>query len=137
MGNVRDGLNRNLPFFVHDYGYVNIAAADFDPITTETDWRGALNISQVGSYRKNGFLARPNADGNFYAVTWDQYHRAMHNPHGLTEVQIIATIVPQLFNGVENQWIECLLIKVFAHGPGQNGGQHDTICTDINVGLLL
>lgn len=132
--NVRDGLNRNLPFFVQNYGYVNIAVVDFDPITTETDWRGALNASQVDYYRANGFLARPNADGNFYAITWQQYHEAMQNPHGLTEVAIIAALVPQLYNGVEDQWIECLLVKVFSHTGNQN---YTTICTDINVGIIL
>ena len=133
MASVKDGLNRTVPFFVQTYGYVNIAAADFDPLTTLTDWRGALNISQVGSYRKNGFLARPSVDGDFYAVTWDQYHNAMHNPHGLTEAQVIAAIVPQLFLGAATQWIECLLIKVFSHSD-QTYGTTAPVC---NIGLIL
>ena len=133
MARNTDGLNRNTPFFIQSYGYVNIAAADFDPITTETDWRGALNISQVGSYRKNGFLARPDADGAFYAVTWDQYHTAMAHPAGLTEAQVIAAIVPQRFEGADNQWIECLLVKVFA----ANDQTYTTIATSVNIGLIL
>ena len=132
MARNTDGLNRNTPFFTQAEGYVTIAAADFDPITTETDWRGALNISQVGSYRKNGFLARPDADGAFYAITWAQYHEAMAHPAGLTEVQVIAALVPQLFEGADNQWIEELLVKVFVHG-----GQYNTVCANINVGLIL
>ena len=133
--NVRDGLNRNLPFFVFDYGYENIAAADFDPITTEIDWTSTpaqFDDSRLDYYRANGFLARPNADGDFYAITWAQYERAIANPHGLTDVQILATLVPQLYNGVQNQWIECLLVKVFAHTA-----QYATTCTDINVGIIL
>lgn len=133
MARNTDGLNRNTPFFIQSYGYVSIAAADFDPITTATDWRGALNISQVGSYRKNGFLARPDADGAFYAVTWDQYNTAMAHPAGLTEAQVIAAIVPQRFEGADNQWIECLLVKVFA----SNDGDYATVATSINVGLIL
>ena len=133
MARAQDGLGRNIPFFVDRYGYVSVVAAGFDPLTTETDWRGALNDSQVGSYRKNGFLARPNADGNFYAIQWEEYNEAMKNPHGLTEAQVIAALVPQLFNGVENQWIECLLIKIFAH----TDQKYSTIATDCNIGLLL
>lgn len=133
MTRVQDGLSRNIPFFVDRYGYVNIVAAAFDPITTETDWRGALNDSQVDFYRKNGFLARPNDDGDFYAIQWEEYNEAMKNPHGLTEVQIIAALVPQLFNGVANQWIECLLIKIFAHTDEKYGCD----ATDCNIGLLL
>lgn len=133
MARNTDGLNRNTPFFIQSYGYVSIAAADFDPITDETDWRGALNDSQVGSYRKNGFLARPDADGAFYAVTWDQYYTAMRHPAGLTEAQVIAAIVPQRFEGADNQWIECLLVKVFA----SNDGDYATVATSINVGLIL
>ena len=133
MARNTDGLNRNTPFFIQSYGYVNIAAANFDPITTEVDWRGALNISQVGSYRKNGFLARPDADGAFYAVTWDQYYTAMRHPAGLTEAQVIAAIVPQRFEGADNQWIECLLVKVFA----ANDQTYTTIATSVNIGLIL
>ena len=133
MARNTDGLNRNTPFFIQSYGYVNIAAADFDPITTETDWRGALNDSQIGSYQKNGFLARPDADGAFYAVTWDQYHTAMRHPAGLTEAQVIAAIVPQRFEGADNQWIECLLVKVFSHSDQT----YAATCVNINVGLIL
>lgn len=133
MARNTDGLNRNTPFFIQDYGYVDISAADFDPITDEADWRGALNDSQVGSYRKNGFLARPDADGAFYAVTWDQYNTAMAHPAGLTEAQVIAAIVPQRFEGADNQWIECLLVKVFA----ADDDNYATIATSINVGLIL
>ena len=131
--NVRDGLNRNIGFEVYAYGYLSIAAADFDPLTTETDWRGALNDSQVGSYRTNGFLARPDADGLFYAITWAQYEQAMKNPHGLTEAQVIATLVPQAFSGVANQWIECLLVKVFDADDAKYG----TIAEAVNIGLIL
>ena len=133
MGRNTDGLNRNTPFFVQTYGYVDISADDFDPITTKTDWRGDLNISQVGSYRTNGFLARPDADGAFYAVTWDQYNTAMVHPAGQTEAEVIAAIVPQLFEGADNQWIECLLVKVFSSADPT----YPTICKNINVGLIL
>jgi len=132
--NVRDGLNRNTPFFVFDYGYVDLSAADFDPLTTETDWRGALNDSQLGSYRMNGFLARPNADGLFYAITWAQYEQAMKNPHGLTEVQVIAALIPQAYLGVANQWIECPLIKIFYPDDDQ---EYKTVATAANIGLIL
>ena len=68
MARNTDGLNRNTPFFIQSYGYVSIAAADFDPITTEVDWRGALNDSQVGSYRKNGFLRDLMLTGVLYII---------------------------------------------------------------------
>jgi hypothetical protein len=57
----------------------------------------------------------------------------MKNPHGLTEVQVIAALVPQAFLGVGSQWIECRLIKVFA----ANDATYATVATNINVGLLL
>ena len=130
--NVRDGLNRNIGFEVYDYGYVSVAAADFDPLTTETDWRGALDDSQLGFYQTNGFFARPNADGIFYGITYAQYREAMINQHGLTEVQVIAALVPQAFLGVGSQWIECRLVKIFA-----SNSQYATIGTAANIGLLL
>ena len=133
MASVKDGLNRTVPFLVHDYGQINIAAADFDPLTTLTDWRGALNISQAGSYRKNGFLVRPWTDGDFYAITWAQYEQAMKNPHGLTEAQVIATLIPQEYLARAGTWIEALLIKVFAH----SNQTYPTVSVEINVGLIL
>ncbi len=137
MGNnLRDGLNRNLPFFVYDYGYADITLADFDPITTEIDWTSTpaqFDDSRLGYYRANGFLARPNADGDFYAITWAQYHAAIQNPEGQTDVAILATLVPQLYNGVENQWVDCLLVKVFSHSDQTYG----STATSINIGIIL
>ena len=130
---VTDGLNRGVPFFISTYGYVSIAAANFDPLTTDTDWRGALNDSQYDYYVKNGFLARPNADGAFYAITWAQLEDAMGRAHGLTRVQVLATLVPQQFLGAQSQWIECLLVKVFA----ANDQTYASTATAINVGIIL
>lgn len=130
---VTDGLNRGVPFFLNDYGYANIAAADFDPITTETDWRGALDNSQLDFYRKNGFLVRPWTDGAFYAITWNQYYNALKAAHGQAEAVVLAALVPQEFLAVGGTWVECLLVKVFAN----NDGDYQTASTEINIGLLL
>lgn len=134
---VTDGLNRGVPFFISEYGYVDISAADFDPLTTLTDWDGAfpegVDDTRYGTYLKNGFLARPNADGNFYAISWTQLERAMGRARGRTRAAVLATLVPQLYNGMENQWVECLLVKVFA----SDDQSYATVATSINVGLIL
>jgi len=57
----------------------------------------------------------------------------MRHPAGLTEAQVIAAIVPQRFEGADNQWIECLLVKVFA----ANDQTYTTIATSVNIGLIL
>lgn len=134
MGNkVTDGLNRGVPFFFSDYGYATIAAANFDPLTTAVDWRGALNDSQYDYYVKNGFLARPWTNGAFYAITWAQLEDAMGRAHGLTRVQVLATLVPQEFLAVGGTWVECLLVKVFAN----DDATYATASTEINIGIIL
>ena len=57
----------------------------------------------------------------------------MAHPAGKTEAEVIAAIVPQRFEGADNQWIECLLVKVFSSADQT----YPTICDNINVGLIL
>lgn len=131
MTKIIGGNNVNVPFLVDDYGYVDISTADFDPITTLTDWKyplGTMHASRQGMYIRKGFLARPNADGNFYAITYRQYHEV----GGSFQDRRGVDLVPQLFLGAANQWIECPLVKVFATDEGSG-----TECTAINVGLIL
>jgi hypothetical protein len=131
MTKVTNGYNVNIPILVDDYGYVDISTADFDPITTLHDWKypvAEMNISRRDQYRRNGFLARPNADGLFYAITYRQYHEvgeSFQNRRGVD-------LVPQPFLGVANEWIECPLVKVFAQDEASG-----TECDAINVGLIL
>jgi hypothetical protein len=130
MTKVTNGYNVNIPILVDDYGYVDISTADFDPITTLHDWKypvAEMNISRQGQYIRNGFLARPNATGLFYAITYRQYHEV-----GGSFQDRGVDLVPQPFLGVANEWIECPLVKVFAQDEASG-----TECDAINVGLIL
>jgi hypothetical protein len=131
MTKIIGGNNVNVPFLVDDYGYVDISTDDFDPITDLTDWKypaGSMNASRRGMYIRKGFLARPNDDGNFYAITYRQYHEV----GGSFQDRRGVDLEPQLFLGSANTWIECPLVKVFATDAGSG-----TECTAINVGLIL
>jgi hypothetical protein len=103
-----DNRGRQIPFFVNSFSYEHIAAADFDPITNATDTYGnAMNASKVGTYSKGGFLVRPDTDGLFYGIQFDQYLRNHKSLVGLTAVP---------FLGLANTWIECPMIKVLSAG---------------------
>jgi hypothetical protein len=131
MTKITNGYNVNTPLLVDDYGYVDITTDDFDPITTLTDWKyplGTMHISRRGMYIRKGFLARPNADGFVYAITYRQYHEV----GGSFQDRQGVDLVPQPFLGVANQWIECPLVKVFAQDTASG-----TECDALNIGLIL
>lgn len=133
MAILRNGEGINQPIFVRDYGYVDISTEDFDPITTLHDWKYPspleMHASRQGMYMKKGFLARPNADGNFYAITLAQYKDAGNS---FTD-RAGNALEPQLFLGAANEWIECPLAKVFA----SDDACFANTATAINVGEIL
>jgi hypothetical protein len=105
-----DNRGRQIPFFVNSFSYEHIATADFDPITAATDTYGtAFNASQIGRYSSGGFLVRPDTDGAFYGITYDQYIRNHKSLTGL---------LPAKFLGLANTWIECPFIKICAANTG-------------------
>ena len=119
-----DNRGRQIPFFVNSFTYEHIATANFDPITAATDTYGnALNASQIGSYSRNGFLVRPDTDGAFYGITYDQYVRNHKSLSGL---------IPQKFLGLANTWIECPFIKIYA----ANDGTYPSVAAYCNVAPL-
>lgn len=131
MTKITNGYNVSSPLFVDDYGYVDISTDDFDPITTLTDWAypvGSMHISRRGMYMQKGFLARPNADGLVYAITYRQWKEV----GGSFQDRSGVDLVPQPFLGAANQWIECPLVKVFAQDVASG-----TECDALNIGLIL
>ena len=116
---VTDREGRNIPFFIDTYEYHVISTEDFDPISDPS-----LDASELGVYTSKGFLIRPNADGDLYAIPWYDYH---FNGDSLTG------LVPVIYMGAQNQWVECRLIKVFAH----NNAHYGSTCTAINVGITV
>jgi len=132
MTKITNGYNVNIPILVDDYGYVDISVNDFDPITTLHDWKypvDDMHISRLGMYQRKGFLARPNTDGLFYAITFRQYKEV----GGSLQDRAGNDLVPQAFLGVANQWVECPLVKVFSTDEVSFG----STCDAINVGLIL
>ena len=136
MARILDGDNLNTPFFVDDYGYVDVSVSDFDPVTTLTDWKypdGTMHESRLGSYTKNGFLVRCDTAGVLQAITLRQFKEAIKHPAGDDDATILATLVPEPITLTANQWLECRLIKVFA---ATSSAELDLL-EDINVGTLL
>jgi hypothetical protein len=136
MARITDGLNVNQPWLVSDYGWADISVTDFDPITDYHDWRfpaDNMHESRRGNYIKKGFLARPDADGGFYAITHQQFMDAIKHPEGQDEVTILAGLVPQLFHGMEGQWVECRLVKVFA----ADSSEDLDMASGVNIGFIL
>jgi hypothetical protein len=134
---------RALPLIVEDFNVEDITNDDFDPITTLHD---ADNVHPsvmteeraIAKYEKKGFLVRPNADGDLYVVTHRQYLEAVKDDKRTlaTRVAILATLEPKKWNGVENQWCECPIIKVFG-ADGDRTGHYATDATEIIVGIIL
>lgn len=133
MAILRNGEGINQPIFCRDYGYVDISTDDFDPITTLHDWKYPspleMHASRQGMYMKKGFLARPDADGDFYAITLAQYKDARNS---FTDREG-NDLEPELFHGTKETWIECPLAKVFA----SDDACFATVATSINVGEIL
>jgi len=131
MAIIVDGENLSVPIFIDEYGYVDLATADFDPVTTLTDWKGALNDSRLGNYLKKGFLARADSDGILWAITLRQFKDAIKHPEGQDNATILATLVPEELSVSANQWLECRLIKVFA----ADSSEDVDLITDIQIGV--
>ena len=127
---------REIPFYVDDYTYEDIRTANFDPITTLRDGHNVatdMNISRLGTYEKAGFLVRPDTDGILYAITWDQYSKAIRPGQTLAQRQAaLLALVPQEFLGLASTWIECAVVKVFA----LNDGSYASTSDYINVALI-
>lgn len=119
MAVLTDGQGRNVPLFLDYYRYFSIATADFSPLEDPSP----ADI-ETGIFEEKGFLARPNADGNFYAIQLKDY---------LDNGKSFTGLVPEPFLGKDGQWIECRLIKVFA----SNDAQYGSTATAINYGITI
>lgn len=109
----------NLPEFVDDIYYANVATADFSPLEDPSP-----TVGDIDSFK--GFLVRPQADGNLYGITWRQYEKA-GKPTSLS------ALVPVLVTCTANQWIECVYVKVFAG----NDATYPTTASPLNIGVIL
>lgn len=114
-----DSQGRNIPFFLDYYRHFSIATADFSPLEDPSP----VDI-ETGIFEEKGFIAKPNADGAFYAIQLFDY---------LANGKSLIGLVPQKFNGKDGQWIECRLVKVFA----SNDSTYATIATEINYGITI
>ena len=127
---------REIPFFVVDYTYEDIRTADFDPITTLRDGHNAgadMNDSRLGCYEAAGFLVKPDTDGVLYAITWDQYSKAIRAGQTYAErVVVLAALVPQAYIGLAGVWVECPVVKVFA----QSDQSYGSLASYVNVALV-
>ncbi len=134
---------RALPLIVEDFNLEDITTDAFDPVTTLNDAEfvhpnDMPEERAIAKYEKKGFMVRPNADGALYVVTHRQYIEACKNGgHTLALRQaILATLEPKKWNGVENQWCECPIIKVLG-GSGDRTGHYASVATEIIVGIIL
>ncbi len=137
---LQDITGRSIAFLVDDYNY-ELLTATFDPITDlhDEDHAGATHMTwqhAVAHYENNGFLARPNEAGAFYAVTWRQYQNALNKQMTYAErVAVLATLVPKRFNAEADKWVECPLVKVYGiNGDGDQS--YVTIASAMNVGII-
>ena len=134
MSIAQNGVGHNSPFFPIHFTLENIAAADFDPITTLHDALhpvAHLNASEVGRYSQKGFLARPNADGDLWVITWEQWHE--EGGSSFFDRHTGVAIVPVCWNGMQNQWCEIPVVKVYSHSDNV----YPATATEINVGIIL
>lgn len=118
---------REISFFIDDFTYEDIRTANFDPITTLHDGKNVhpieMNDSRLGTYKKGGFLVRPDTDGALYGITLDSYLKNNSSLTGLT---------PQKFLGLASTWIECPFVKIYA----LNDGTYASASSYINVALV-
>jgi len=112
-----DNSGRQVPFFIQDYKYIDIQSSAFDPCTNEA------SDEEKRKYMDYGFLVRPNIDGSFYGITWQQYYNNNFSLEGIT---------PEPYLGCANQWIECPIVYVYAHNDASFGN----VSTFINVGII-
>ena len=125
-----DNRGRQLPFFINVFTYEDIRTANFDPITLKRDAKHGstdLNDSQIGVYSRGGFLVRPDTDGAFYGIAFDDYKNNIINGS-----PSLTGLLPQEFLGLASTWIECPMIKVYA----KNNGTYPNTASYINVAPL-
>jgi len=131
-----------VPLIVDDYFLEDIETDAFDPLTTLHDSEHVHPLEMTeehawGLYGKNGFLVRPNADGDLWCITRRQLENAVRRGAPFADkVTILAGLEPKRFNGVANTWVECPVVKVFG-GEGGDTGHYVSEATEINVGIIL
>lgn len=131
-----------VPFLCDDYFLEDITTDAFDPLTTLHDSEHVhpteMDIEHAwGLYGKNGFLVRPNADGDLYCITRRQLENAVRsNATKAQRVTALADLEPKKFNGVANTWVECPVVKVMG-GDGDGTGHYVSEATEIQIGIIL
>jgi hypothetical protein len=119
MGVLIDSGGRNVPLFIDFYERYSIVNEDFSPLED-----ASLTDSEIGVYIDKGFLVRPSADGDLYGITLYAYQK---NDKSLTG------LIPQPFDGIANQWIECRFVKVYRG----NVGTYRSVAPTITIGVTL
>lgn len=142
MGQIHSTYGAGVPLIVDDYFREDITTDSFDPLTTLHDSEHVHPTEMTeehawGLYGKNGFLVRPNADGDLFCITRRQLENAVgRNATFAQTVAALSDLEPKAFTGVENTWIECPVVKVF--GPeGDGTGHYVSTATEIVVGIIL
>jgi len=142
MGQSHQTFGSAVPFFVYDWHLIDLSTAHFDPITDlhDDDYVSPDEMAEqraIALYEKNGFLARPNADGAFYAVSLARYNDAIKGADTLAKRRIaLAALLPKKFNALAGSWIECPLVKIFDNS-GDRTGHYETVATEVEVGIIL
>lgn len=130
------------PLFVDDTWTEDITTDAFDPIVTlhDIDHVHATEMTEphaAAYYAKNGFLVRPNADGDLWVVTWRQLQNVVRSNATFDEKQAaLPDIEPRRINGKDGQWLECSVVKVFG-GDGDRTGHYASVATEIQIGIIL
>lgn len=118
MGSFRFSDGTKQASYVNDIEYVDVSTEDFSPSED-----ASLSVEDYGKYLLTGFLVRPQADGNIYGITKQQYDDNDKSVTGLT---------PQLVTGAANNWVEVRFVKIYAG----DDSTYPTTCTDLNIGIL-
>lgn len=116
---ITDSGGRNLGFFIDYFERHTISTEDFNPSADPS-----LTASKIGTYMDKGFLVRPNADGDFYGITLYAYERNNKSLVGL---------IPEPFDGLANEWIECRFVKVYSTTDGTYGSS----ATAVTIGVTI
>jgi hypothetical protein len=124
---ITDREGRNQGFFIDFYEYHSIATIDYSPIE---DPSPPISTSELGMIEKNGFLVRPNADGDVYGITLYDYLR---NIDKTTQKPCLTNLVPEPFDGLAHTWIECRFVKVYSH----TDAHYASTPTAITIGVTI